>query len=390
MPSNYAQAKIKVIGVGGGGSNAVNRMKEGSLQGVEFWVVNTDAQALASSPLDERFRLQIGGKLTRGLGAGGNPDIGSKAATESKEDLESALDGSDMVFVTAGMGGGTGSGAAPIVASTARAMGILTVGIVTMPFTFEGRQRRIQAISAVDQLRQAVDTLIVIPNDKLLQAYDNLPMKEAFRVADDTLNNGVRGISDIITVPGLVNVDFADVRAVMTGAGTSLMGQGRANGKERAREAAMQATSSPLLEVGIEQATGIVWNITGPEDMTLYEVNEAADFIYEQVDPEANLIFGAVIDPTMQSDVSITLIATGVGGNQSPGSSYEQQPITRQQRPAMAASQGPPASNNGAAAQQQGPQVVIQRPTPSNPKVRTDVPTGGVEIPAFLRRMSKK
>ena len=316
----YDSANIKVIGVGGGGSNAVNRMVAGDPMGIEFWVVNTDAQALDSSALPPEKCVQLGSKLTRGLGAGGNPEIGERAAKESRDVIEDMVAGSDMVFVTAGMGGGTGSGAAPIVASIAKEAGVLTVGIVTLPFSFEGRRRTIQATEAVNHLQACVDTLIVIPNDKLLSAVEkNTPVTEAFRIADDILRQGVRGISDIITLPGLINVDFADVRAVMANAGSSLMGMGVASGKDRARNAAIMAISSPLLEVGIERATGIVWNITGGSDLTLCEVNEAAEVIYDLVDPNANLIFGAVIDPELEGEVSITLIATGFGGIDSPG-----------------------------------------------------------------------
>eukprot|EP00878_Enallax_costatus_P000848 GHUV01000974.1.p1 GENE.GHUV01000974.1~~GHUV01000974.1.p1 ORF type:complete len:491 (+),score=132.08 GHUV01000974.1:225-1697(+) len=413
-----SMAKIKVVGVGGGGSNAVNRMLSSQLTGVELMVMNTDAQALSSSPLPTDSKLQIGGKLTRGLGAGGNPGIGLQAAQESKQEVEAALQGADMVFVTAGMGGGTGSGAAPVVAAAARELGILTVGIVTLPFTFEGRQRKNQATQAVAALREAVDTLIVIPNDRLLTTMDqNVPMTEAFRVADDVLKAGVRGLSDIITVPGLVNVDFADVRAVMTNAGSSLMGQGRAGGQDRAVEAAYAATASPLLEVGINQATGIVWNITGPPDMSLFEVNEAAEIIYDLVDPDANLIFGAVIDPAMQDEVSITLIATGVGPKdpnyaaslQVPAAKQpQQQPAGRATSPATvsaaAAANGngvphhpvrqhvpaEPAAAPSSSANGSRPNVVVERPPAAQPKVRADVPTGGVEIPAFLRRLNKK
>eukprot|EP00210_Caulerpa_lentillifera_P004738 g4522.t1 len=308
------KATIKVIGVGGGGSNAVNRMMQSDVGGVQFYVVNTDSQALVNSPVNEGNRLQIGMKLTRGLGAGGNPEVGLKAANESKGLIEAALVGSDMVFVTAGMGGGTGSGAAPVVAAVAKSMNILTVAIVTTPFSFEGRMRSNQAQESIETLKNAVDTLIVIPNDRLLKAVDaNVPVTEAFRMADDVLRQGVKGISDIITVPGLVNVDFADVRAIMKDAGSSLMGQGVGTGKGRARDAAMNAISSPLLDVGIERATGIVWNITGPSDMTLFEVNDAAEIIYDLVDPSANLIFGAVVDKALQQEVNITLIATGFG-----------------------------------------------------------------------------
>lgn len=311
-PSNYNEAKIKVIGVGGGGSNAVNRMIESSMNGVEFWIVNTDVQAMRMSPVNSENRLPIGQELTRGLGAGGNPEIGMNAAKESKDSIQEAVYGADMVFVTAGMGGGTGTGAAPVIAGITKSMGILTVGIVTTPFSFEGRRRAVQAQEGIAALRDNVDTLIVIPNDKLLTAVSqSTPVTEAFNLADDILRQGVRGISDIITIPGLVNVDFADVRAIMANAGSSLMGIGTATGKTRARDAALNAIQSPLLDIGIERATGIVWNITGGSDLTLFEVNAAAEVIYDLVDPTANLIFGAVIDPSLSGQVSITLIATG-------------------------------------------------------------------------------
>ncbi|XP_051207351.1 cell division protein FtsZ homolog 2-2, chloroplastic [Lolium perenne] len=308
----YNEPRIKVIGVGGAGSNAVNRMIESSMKGVEFWIVNTDFQAMRMSPIDPANRLPIGQELTRGLGAGGNPEIGMNAAKESQELVEQAVAGADMVFVTAGMGGGTGTGGAPVIAGIAKSMGILTVGIVTTPFSFEGRRRALQAQEGIAALRSNVDTLIVIPNDKLLTAVSpNTPVTEAFNLADDILRQGVRGISDIITVPGLVNVDFADVRSVMSDAGSSLMGIGTATGKTRARDAALNAIQSPLLDIGIERATGIVWNITGGTDLTLTEVNAAAEVIYDLVDPGANLIFGSVIDPSYTGQVSITLIATG-------------------------------------------------------------------------------
>lgn len=309
------EAKIKVIGVGGGGSNAVNRMIESEMKGVEFWIVNTDVQALRMSPVYPENRLQIGKELTRGLGAGGNPDIGMSAAKESQSAVEEAVSGADMVFVTAGMGGGTGTGGAPVIAGIAKSLGILTVGIVTTPFSFEGRRRAVQAQEGIAALRNNVDTLIVIPNDKLLTAVSpSTPVTEAFNLADDILRQGVRGISDIITVPGLVNVDFADVRAIMANAGSSLMGIGTATGKTRARDAALNAIQSPLLDIGIERATGIVWNITGGSDLTLLEVNAAAEVIYDLVDPNANLIFGAVIDESLSGQISITLIATGFKG----------------------------------------------------------------------------
>ncbi|XP_059431187.1 cell division protein FtsZ homolog 2-1, chloroplastic-like isoform X2 [Corylus avellana] len=313
IPSDYKEANIKVVGVGGGGCNAVNRMLESSMKGVEFWIINSDAQAMKMSPVFPKNRVQIGRELTRGLGAGGNPDTGMNAANESKGVIVEALHGADMVFVTAGMGGGTGTGGAPVVAGIAKSMGILTVGIVTTPFSFEGRRRTVQAQEGIAALRNNVDTLIVIPNDKLLTAVSqSTPVTEAFNVADDILWQGVRGISDIIMVPGLVNVDFADVRAIMKDAGSSLMGIGTATGKNRARDAALNAIQSPLLDIGLERATGIVWNITGGSDLTLFEVNAAAEFIHDLVDPSANLIFGAVIDQSLTGQVSITLIATGV------------------------------------------------------------------------------
>ncbi|HEY9668972.1 MAG TPA: cell division protein FtsZ, partial [Coleofasciculaceae cyanobacterium] len=284
-------AKIKVIGVGGGGGNAVNRMIESGVSGVEFWSINTDAQALVQNSAPRR--LQMGQKLTRGLGAGGNPAIGQKAAEESREEIAQALENADLVFITAGMGGGTGTGAAPIVAEVAKEMGSLTVGVVTRPFTFEGRRRTSQAEEGIAALQSRVDTLIVIPNNKLLSVIsEQTPVQEAFRVADDILRQGVQGISDIITIPGLVNVDFADVRAVMADAGSALMGIGVGSGKSRAREAAIAAISSPLLEASIEGARGVVFNITGGSDLTLHEVNAAAETVYEVVDPNANIIFG--------------------------------------------------------------------------------------------------
>ncbi len=311
VPSNVAQ--IKVIGVGGGGCNAVNRMIQGNVLGVEFWQINTDAQALAQSMAS--YCLQIGQKLTRGLGAGGNPAIGQKAAEESRDEIAKALENTDLVFITAGMGGGTGTGAAPIVAEIAKEMGCLTVGVVTRPFTFEGRRRTNQADDGILALESKVDTLIVIPNNKLLSVIPSeTPLQESFRMADDTLRQGVQGISDIITIPGLVNVDFADVRAVMADAGSALMGIGIGSGKSRAKEGAVAAISSPLLESSIQGATGVVLNITGGHDLTLHEVNTAAETIYDIVDPNANIIFGAVVDEKMQGEVRVTVIATGFSG----------------------------------------------------------------------------
>lgn len=304
------RATIKVLGVGGGGGNAVNRMVASGMGGVEFWVMNTDAQVLdmAATP----NRLQLGQKITRGLGAGGNPAIGQKAAEESRDDIMAALEGSDMVFITAGMGGGTGTGAAAIVAGIARDLGALTVGVVTRPFTFEGRRRQQQAVQGLEALKDAVDTLIVIPNDKLLQVVERrTSMQEAFRIADEILLRGVQGISDIITVPGLINVDFADVKAVMSMSGSAIMGIGRGSGEGRAMEAAMMAVNSPLLETSIEGASGVIFNVTGGPDMTLHEVNEAAEIVYQAVDKDANIIFGSVIDERIQGEIQITVIATG-------------------------------------------------------------------------------
>lgn len=303
-------ANIKVIGVGGGGNNAVNRMISSGLRGVEFLTVNTDAQALYLSQAENK--IQIGGKLTKGLGAGANPEIGHKAAEENRDELLSALRGADMVFVTAGMGGGTGTGAAPIVAEVAKEVGALTVGVVTKPFTFEGRKRLKQAEQGIANLKSKVDTLITIPNDRLLQVIDKqTSIVEAFRIADDVLRQGVQGISDLIAVPGLINLDFADVKTIMHETGTALMGIGAAGGGSRAADAARMAISSPLLETSIEGARGVLLNITGGSSLGLFEVNEAAEIIAQAADPEANIIFGAVIDENMGDEVRVTVIATG-------------------------------------------------------------------------------
>ena len=316
MPSSIA--RIKVIGVGGGGGNAVNRMIASDMSGIEFWSVNTDSQSLNSSAAENY--MQIGQKLTRGLGAGGNPAIGQKAAEECRDELMAALEGSDLVFITAGMGGGTGTGAAPIVAELAKEAGALTVGIVTRPFMFEGRRRSEQAKPGIEALQSRVDTLILIPNDKLLSVIpEQTPVQDAFRYADEILRQGVQGISDIITIPGLVNVDFADVRAVMADAGSAMMGIGHGSGKSRAREAATAAIASPLLESSIDGAKGVVFNITGGTDLTLHEVTAAAETIYEVVDPDANIIFGAVLDERLQGEVKMTVIATGFTPNATPG-----------------------------------------------------------------------
>ena len=309
---NYL-AVIKVVGVGGGGTNAVNRMVDAGLTGVEFIAVNTDAQALMMSDAD--MKMHIGSAGTRGLGAGADPAVGKAAAQESRDELKEALKGADMVFVTAGEGGGTGTGAAPIVAELAREIGALTVGVVTKPFVFEGRKRSQQAEMGIEDLRDRVDTLIVIENDRLLQVVEKkTSVVDAFRMADDILRQGVQGITDLITVPGLVNLDFADVRTIMRDAGSALMGIGEASGENRAAEAARAAVSSPLLETSIEGATGILLNITGGPEIGLFEVNEAAEVVTSAADQNANVIFGAVIDDAVGDDVRVTVIATGFGG----------------------------------------------------------------------------
>jgi cell division protein FtsZ len=303
-------ANIKVVGVGGGGSNAINRMISAGLKGVEFVALNTDAQALRMSNAPRK--IQIGEKLTKGLGAGANPEIGKKAAEESRDLLAETLDGADMVFITCGMGGGTGTGAAPVIAEIAKEQGALTVGVVTKPFSFEGRRRMAQADHGTEELKDKVDTLIVIPNDRLLQvAESQTSMLDAFRIADDVLRQGVQGISDLITVPGLINLDFADVRTIMTDAGSALMGIGIASGENRAAEAARSATASPLLEASINGAKGVLMNITGSSNMGLFEVNEAAEIVSEAADPDALVIFGAVIDDSMGDELKVTVIATG-------------------------------------------------------------------------------
>jgi cell division protein FtsZ len=308
---NYL-AVIKVVGVGGGGTNAVNRMVDAGLTGVEFIAVNTDAQALLMADAD--IKIQIGVQSTRGLGAGADPSVGFAAAQESRDELKEALKGADMVFVTAGEGGGTGTGGAPIVAELGSEIGALTVGVVTRPFGFEGRKRADQAERGIDDLRERVDTLIVIENDRLLQVVEKrTSIVEAFGMADDILRQGVQGITDLITVPGLVNLDFADVRTIMRDAGSALMGIGAASGENRAAEAARSAVSSPLLEASIEGATGILLNVTGPADIGLFEVNEAAEVVTSAADQNANVIFGAVIDDTHADEVRVTVIATGFG-----------------------------------------------------------------------------
>lgn len=356
-------AKIRVVGVGGGGSNAVNRMIEEGLRGVEFIAVNTDVQALSLSRADRR--IHIGEKITRGLGAGGNPEIGYKAAEESADLIYEALRGSDMVFITAGMGGGTGTGASPVIARIAREVGALTIGVVTRPFSFEGPRRAKAAEEGISRLREAVDTLIVIPNDRLLEITDKkVPLLQAFRMADEVLRQGIQGISELITVPGLINLDFADVRTIMAEGGAALMAIGEAAGENRAVEAAQQAISSRLLEVTIDGARGILFNVTGGPDLTLHEVNQAAEIIRQAAHPEANIIFGAVIDEAMKDRVRITVIATG----------FERPPVVGR-RPAQAA---PPTR----------PEVGAARPEETRRPGAVDrsFNEGDLDIPAFLRR----
>jgi len=303
-------ARIKVIGVGGGGGNAVNRMIEDGIEGVEFIAVNTDAQALKLSRAG--ITMQIGTALTRGLGAGANPEVGKLAVEESRKHIEDALEGADMVFVTAGMGGGTGTGAAPAIAAIAREQGALTIGIITRPFTFEGKRRSVNAAKGIEAMRQAVDTLIIIPNDRLLGVVDKkTPMLAAFREADNVLRQGVQGISDLIAVPGLINLDFADVKTIMSNKGTALMGIGIAEGEGRAVEAVKQAISSPLLEQSIEGAQGVLLNITGGNDLSLYEVQEAADIVASSSDEELNMIFGSIINENLKNKIIVTVVATG-------------------------------------------------------------------------------
>jgi cell division protein FtsZ len=323
---NYL-ALIRVVGVGGGGTNAVNRMVDAGLSGVEFIAVNTDAQALMVCDAD--VKIHIGSAATRGLGAGADPAVGLAAAQESRDELKEALKGADMIFITAGEGGGTGTGAAPVVAELGRELGALTVGVVTKPFNFEGRKRAQQAEQGIENLRDRLETLIVIENDRLLQVVEKqTSVVDAFRMADDVLRQGVQGITDLITVPGLVNLDFADVRTIMREAGSALMGIGVASGDNRAAEAARSAVSSPLLESSIEGATGILLNITGGPDIGLFEVNEAAEVVTSAADPNANIIFGAVIDEAMGDEVRVTVIATGFGGRRRRRGSLEAAPVS--------------------------------------------------------------
>ena len=366
-------AKIKVIGLGGGGSNAINRMMEARFSGVEFIVANTDSQALRASPAP--IKLQLGARLTQGLGAGSDPEIGKNAALEDREQIKKLLEGADMVFVTAGLGGGTGTGSAPIVAATAKELGILTVAVVTKPFAFEGRRRAQQAEAGMTELRGVVDTLITIPNQRLLAVVDRgTPLVEAFRIADTVLLQAVQGISDLILVPGLINLDFADVRTIMAGMGMALMGTGVGKGEHRAVEAAQKAVASPLLdETSIDGARGILMNFTGGPDLSLHEVEEAARIVQDAGDEEAHIIFGAVIDPSLQDEVRITVIATGFTerkeSNQPAGKVVD---MARAPRTGSA-----PASGHW------------RRRMPADARAEGDMPSEeDLDVPAFLRRQA--
>ena len=398
-------AQIKVIGVGGAGCNAVNRMVQYGLQGVEFIAVNTDKQALSMNKGDNK--IQIGEKLTKGLGAGADPEIGRKAADESRDLIQEALRGADMVFITAGMGGGTGTGAAPIVAQCAKEMGILTVGVVTKPFTFEGRVRMRNAEAGIENLKPAVDTLITIPNDKLISLVGKASLPDALRVADDVLRQGIQGISDLIAVPAMINLDFADVKTIMKEKGMAHMGIGTACGEKRASEAAKQAVESPLLETSIDGAKGILINITGGPDLSLLEVNEAAELIQQSADPDANIIFGADIDESMGDALRITVIATGFDKAE-VGKQSAQQPLVFGSRPAPAAPraysapQSVPASAENAFSARPYAQLKEEdasNPEPEAPQKKestfteqdirreyTNRPANKLDIPAFLRK----
>ena len=370
-------AHIKVVGVGGGGSNAVNRMIESGINSVDFIAINTDNQALLLSHATTRVR--IGDKSTRGLGSGGNPEKGEKAANESVEELYEVLKGSDMVFITAGMGGGTGTGAAPVVAKVAREQGALTIGVVTRPFLFEGTKRSQSAELGIERLKEHVDTLIVIPNDRLLELTDKrMSLTESFRMADDVLRQGIQGISELITVPGLINLDFADVRSIMSEGGAALMAVGQASGDDRARLAAEQAISSRLLDVTIDGARGILFNVTGGPNMSLFEVNQAAAIIRETAHPDANLIFGAVIDEQMGDEMRITVIATGFERNASRRQVLQQYNNRPQEysRPQTSTTPPPPPARQMAEVSQPA------RQEPVAPKVSPQ----NLDIPAFLRR----
>jgi cell division protein FtsZ len=378
-------ALIKVVGVGGGGSNAVNRMIRAELMGVEFIAVNTDAQALLMS--DAPHKIRIGDKITKGLGAGADPTVGRKAAEDDSEKLYEALKEADMVFVTAGMGGGTGTGAAPIIAEIAKDIGALTVAVVTKPFSFEGSKRKLLAEQGINDLVDKVDTLITIPNDRLLQVVEKrTTMTDSFRIVDDVLRQGVQGISDLITVPGLINLDFADVKTIMTNAGSALMGIGHGTGEARAADAARQAIQSPLLEQSIDGARGVLFTITGGPDLTLFEVNEAAEIIHAAADPEANIIFGAVIDERMQNDVKISVMATGFDQNR-PLRRIEQ-PLYRRQVESRPAERVERSDRPQPQAQQQSaaPVAVAAAPAKAPAHEEKKFDPDDLEVPSFLRR----
>jgi cell division protein FtsZ len=368
-------ARIKVIGVGGGGGNALNRMIKSNIKGIDFIAVNTDAQALYHN--EAALKINIGKATTRGLGAGSHPEMGRQAAEESAEEIKQALEGTEMLFITCGLGGGTGTGAAPVIAEIARDMGILTVAVVTKPFTFEGHRRRTQAEEGLENLKNKVDTLITIPNDKILSLIDKkTPLTEAFTVVDDVLRQGVQGISDLITVHGMINVDFADVKAIMENAGSALMGIGYGTGENRATEAARAAVESPLLELDIQGAKGILFNITGGSDLSMFEVDEAARIITEAADPEANIIFGAVINDSYTGEIKITVVATGFDDIKRGVQ------ITR-----------PLGEYRPMASQQQAPRPMMDaRPnTPSTPSMPMgEEATSEYDIPAFIRQKMQK
>ncbi|AYX89584.1 cell division protein FtsZ [Staphylococcus cohnii] len=370
-------ATLKVIGVGGGGNNAVNRMIDHGMNNVEFISINTDGQALNLSKAESK--IQIGEKLTRGLGAGANPEIGKKAAEESREQIEDAIQGADMVFVTAGMGGGTGTGAAPVVAKIAKEMGALTVGVVTRPFGFEGRKRQTQAAAGVESMKAAVDTLIVIPNDRLLDIVDkSTPMMEAFKEADNVLRQGVQGISDLIAVSGEVNLDFADVKTIMSNQGSALMGIGVSSGENRAVEAAKKAISSPLLETSIVGAQGVLMNITGGESLSLFEAQEAADIVQDAADEDVNMIFGTVINPELQDEIVVTVIATG----------FEDKPSS-QGRKASNTGFGNSASSGSTTAKEDSFSSSASQSTDSANEGRTHT-TNEDDIPSFIRNREER
>ena len=374
---NEAFARIKVIGVGGAGQNAVNRMIEEGIQGVEFIAANSDAQALTLSSAPVRVRL--GDKITRGLGAGGDPEIGRKAAEESSDELYNVLKGSDMVFVTAGMGGGTGTGAAPVVAQVAKECGALTIGVVTRPFTFEGGKRSQSAEAGVAKMKEHAHTLISIPNDRLLQLADKKSsLQDAFRMADEVLHQGIQGISELITIPGLINLDFADVRTIMSEGGAALMAVGRGEGEDRAKTAAEQAISSQLLDITIDGARGVLFNVTGGSNMTLFEVNQAAAIIRETAHPDVNMIFGAVIDPNMGDDIRVTVIATGFERSSIPRRALERLPRTEK-----------PVSASNTVFNRPTESVSVNAETRSSTDVKSNTQSSinndDLDVPTFLR-----